>query len=73
MNHLDRETLVHGTMMDSESIANLRVRLAQAEAHASQLRQLGSQEKYLESCFLVEALESQLEELQQEQRVHTAA
>lgn len=58
-----RSVLTHGAMTDAECIANVRARLAQAEATTGRLRQAGAQEKYLESYFLVEALESQLESL----------
>jgi hypothetical protein len=62
-----------GAMTDAECRANVRARLAQAEANTDRLRQLGPQEKYLESYFLVEALQSQLDALPPAQRVTRAA
>lgn len=56
----------------SMAIANIKVRLAQAQSTTDQLREIGSQEKYLESYFLVEALEAQLESLLKEQRARPA-
>lgn len=56
----------------SMAIANIKVRLAQAQSTTDQLREIGSQEKYLESYFLVEALEIQLESLLKEQRARPA-
>lgn len=48
---------------DAACIANVKARLAQAEVATGRLRQAGSQEQYLQSHFLVEALEHQLEAL----------
>lgn len=56
----------------AEAVANIKVRLAQAESNTSQLRQVGPQDKYEESYCLVEALESQLARLSKEQRVKPA-
>jgi hypothetical protein len=56
----------------SMAIANIEGRLAQAQANTNQLRETGSQENYLESYFLVEALEIQLESLLKEQRARPA-
>ena len=56
----------------AEIISNVKARLAMAESNTSRLHQLGSQEQYLESYFLVEALQSQLERLLKEQRTKRA-
>lgn len=52
----------------STDIANVRARLAQTEVATGRLRQAGSQEQYLQSYFLVEALENQLETLSRAHR-----
>lgn len=52
----------------STDIASVRARLAQAEVATGRLRQAGSQEQYLQSYFLVEALENQLETLSRAHR-----
>jgi len=63
----------HGADTDAECVANVKARLAIAETNTGRLRQVGSREKYLESYFLVEALQSQLDTLLKEQRVTRAA
>lgn len=50
-------------MDNAETIATLKARLDRAERNAEMLRQAGSQEQYLESYFLVTALELQLDTL----------
>lgn len=55
--------------MSSTDIGNVRARLAQAEVATGRWRQAGSQEKYLESWFLAEALERQLESMSRAQRL----
>lgn len=55
--------------MPGTDIGNVRARLAQAEVATGRLRQAGSQEQYLQSYFLVEALERQLESLSRAQRL----
>jgi len=59
-------------MVIAEAVATLKVRLTRAVSNMNQLRQVGPQEKYLEAYFLVEALDSQLESLLIQQRVHPA-
>lgn len=65
-------TATRGMMTSAEFISNVKARLAIAESNTSRLHQLGSQEQYLESYFLVEALQSQLESLLKEQRTTRA-
>lgn len=60
-------------MNNAEAIATLKARLAQAEINAEQLRQGGSQERYLESYFLVGALELQLDRLLNAQQLQPDA
>ena len=48
-------------MNNTEAIAILRGRLAQAERRSEQLRRTGSQEQYRESCVLVGVLELKLD------------
>ena len=50
-------------MNPTEAISDLQRRLAEAGRHAAVLRQAGTREQYLESYFLVEALELQLDTL----------
>jgi len=64
-----RGAATQGAMTDAECIANVRARLAQAEITTGRLRQAGSHERYLESYFMVEALESQLETMTRAQRL----
>lgn len=68
-----RDADSRGPMTDAECIANVRARLAQAEVTTARLRQAGAQEKYLESYFLVEALEGQLETLSRTRRLGRTA
>jgi hypothetical protein len=49
-------------MPDSGRVAKLRAQVAQNEWHTEKLRLLGLQDSYLESYFLGEALQSQLDE-----------
>jgi hypothetical protein len=67
-----RSTAKQGVVTGAEFISNVKARLAMAESNTSRLHQLGSQEQYLESYFLVEALQSQLESLLKEQRTTRA-
>jgi hypothetical protein len=50
--------------MSREGIAALAARIAKAEAERDTWRASGMQEKYLEACSMVDALELQLEALQ---------
>jgi len=59
-------------MSFDQEIGNLRERLAKAESDRDHWRASGRQEKYLESYFLVDALELQLERLRN-QRIESAA
>ena len=56
-----------------EKIADLRLRIAGAESKRDGWRAAGSQEKYLESYSLVEALEAQLSSLEQSARTVAVA
>ena len=67
-----QSTDTQSVMTGAEFISNVKARLAIAESNTSRLHQLGSQEQYLESYFLVEALQSQLESLLKEQRTTPA-
>ena len=53
-------------MNRAEAIAILQARLELAEKNAERLRAAGTQEQYLESYFLVGALEQQLDSLLRE-------
>lgn len=53
-------------MNRAEAIAVLQARLELAEKNAERLRAAGTQEQYLESYFLVGALEQQLDSLLRE-------
>jgi hypothetical protein len=53
-------------MTFNEEIADLKQRLAKAESDRDTWRTSGMQEKYLESCSLVDALELQLDGMQRE-------
>lgn len=59
-------------MSFDHDIGDLRVRLAKAEYDRDHWRTSGRQEKYLESYFLVDALELQLEGLLR-QKIESAA
>ena len=59
-------------MSFDQEISDLRTRLLKAESERDRWRTSGRQEKYLESYFLVDALELQLDRLRR-QRVESAA
>ena len=59
-------------MSFDREIGDLRARLAKAESVRDRWRASGRQEKYLESYFMVEALELQLDRLRR-QRVEATA
>jgi len=57
-------------MNASERIADIQARLRRAVSATARLQQAGAREQYLESYFLVEALELQLARLRQERDVN---
>jgi len=57
---------------DSAKIADLKARLAAAEAQRSAWRSVGTQEIYREACALVDALELELAQLERALRLGAA-
>ena len=55
--------------MDSAEIAGLKARIAAAELQRTAWRSVGTQEKYLEACSLVDALELELAQLERARRL----
>lgn len=56
-------------MTPLERIAAVEQRIVKAEAERGQWRAYGSQEKYLEACSMVDALELQLDLLKKAERL----
>jgi len=61
------------SMNNTEALSNLQHRLTAAGRRADLLRQVGTQDQYLESYFLVEALELQLDALVNDKHRSTAS
>jgi hypothetical protein len=58
---------------DSAKIAGLKARIAAAELQRSAWRRVATQEKYLEACSLVDALELELAQLERAERAGPGA